>query len=298
LKRRDFVWSAAVAGAGLSVGFGRTAASDPSQAKPAQAKPMQEGYARNGQIYYQLHGDPKGVPLFLGFPIMASHEQIFGEAQAGVRNGFLERLTDRYRVLLVDYPNIGKTTTPSPAEFTIDRACADMLAAADAAGFGRFAWWGPTSNGVQFGLALAARSDRVSAFVGGGWPPLGAPYEKLLLNGQNQVSDPPQHALVILRDKSQYAQWVTYYESMTRWPEAKAVASIKCPRMIYFPAEYSGSGPGLTFMFADIVREHRAELEKMGWRVVELAGPVRDGRALFDPALVVPVGREFLDAVT
>lgn len=292
MQRRDFIRSTAIAGAGITIGFGRTAASD-----PAPAEPMQEGYAGSGRIYYQLHGNPKGKPLFIGFPLMASYGQIFGEDKASVRSGFLDQLTDRYRVLLVDYPNIGKTTTPVPSEFTIDRACTDMLAVADAAGFKRFAWWGPASNGVQIGMALASRSDRVSAFVGGGWPPLGAPYKDLLLNGQNQVSDPPAHAMVILRDKSQYAQWVTYYESMVRWPEAKAVASIKCPRMLYFPADYSGSGPGLTFPFAAINRERRAELEAMGWRVVELTGAVRDGRVLFDPAVVVPVAREFLDRV-
>jgi len=293
MKRREFIRDAALAGAGITLASGRGLAGD-----SPEAAPMREGYAGSGRIYYQVHGSDKGKPLFLGFPIMASYGQIFGEDKAAVRGGFLDRLTDRYRVLLVDYPNVGKTLTPAPAEFTIDRACTDMLAVADAAGFERFAWWGPASNGVQIGLALAARSKRVSAFVGGGWPPLGAPYDKLLLNGQNQVLNPPPHAMVLLRDKSQYAQWVTYYESMTHWPEAKAVASIECPRLLYFPPEYSGSGPGLTFMFADIVREHRVELEKAGWRIVELPGEVRDGRVLFDPSVVVPVAREFLDAVT
>ena len=35
---------------------------------------------------------------------MASHAEIFGAAGAAVLRGYLDRLSDRYRVLLVDYP--------------------------------------------------------------------------------------------------------------------------------------------------------------------------------------------------
>ena len=51
-------------------------------------------------VYYEICGD--GEPLFLGFPIMASHAEIFGRESGAVRDAYLEQLTDSYRVLLVD----------------------------------------------------------------------------------------------------------------------------------------------------------------------------------------------------
>src|SRR5262245_39437981 len=89
--------------------------------------PVKSGTTRHG-VYYEVHG--KGRPLFLGFPIMASHGAIFGEAQAAVQTAFLDGLTDRYEVLLVDYPNVGNTHVPLPHEMTISRVCDDMLSAA------------------------------------------------------------------------------------------------------------------------------------------------------------------------
>jgi hypothetical protein len=58
-------------------------------------------------IHYELHGE--GAPLFLGFPIFASHLEMFEGRQAGVLSGFLAQLTDRYRVLVADCTSIGRS---------------------------------------------------------------------------------------------------------------------------------------------------------------------------------------------
>ena len=52
------------------------------------------------EIYSEVHGD--GAPLLLGFPMMASQAEVFGEFGAATLTGYLDGLTDRYRVLLVD----------------------------------------------------------------------------------------------------------------------------------------------------------------------------------------------------
>ncbi|MGH8033695.1 MAG: hypothetical protein ACREO9_00610, partial [Lysobacterales bacterium] len=65
-------------------------------------------------VYYELHG--RGQPLFLSFPVMASHAEIFGKDGAAVLHGYLERLTDCYSVLLADYPSIGKSDSIPPEE--------------------------------------------------------------------------------------------------------------------------------------------------------------------------------------
>jgi pimeloyl-ACP methyl ester carboxylesterase len=243
-------------------------------------------------IHFEIHGD--GTPLLLGFPMMASHAEIFGEVGAALLRGYLERLTDRYRVLLVDYPSIGKSDSIPPGELTADRVCADLLAAADGAGFDRFAYWG-YSWGGGVGLQLASRTDRLSAVVVGGWSPLGGHYAEALAGARLQVSNPPQSAMVILRSPAQYAQWVSYLESIEGWPETDAVARIRCPRLVFFGANSLTDAGGIPIPIATTIRSRRAELERLGWRVCEI--PDRDFSVCFDPAAVVPVVREFLDAV-
>jgi len=61
--------------------------------------------------------------------------------------------------------------------FTVRRS--DILAVADAAGVDRFAWFGFSFGGVV-GLQLASRTNRLSALVCGGWPPLGGQYAETL----------------------------------------------------------------------------------------------------------------------
>lgn len=246
-------------------------------------------------VYYELHGSEHGVPLFLGFPIVASHVEVFGKESAATLRGFLGRLTDRYRVLLVDYPSIGKSPSIPPDELTADRVCADHLSVADAAGFHRFIWWG-YSWGGQVGLQLSSRTDRLSALVVGGWSPLGGPYAEILRASLVSVKNVPASAMVVLRQPEQYAQWVTYNQSVQDWPEAQAVARIQCPRMAYAGAEAEAESSGVDIPYKSRLCERRSELEAMGWRVELIAG--RGHHVGLEPEIVVPIVREFLDAVT
>ena len=244
-------------------------------------------------IYFEVHGD--GVPLLLGFPIMASHAEIFGESGGEVVRGYLDRLTDRYRVLLIDYPSIGKSGSIPPAEFTADRVCADLLAVAGAARFERFAYWGHSWGGAV-GLQLASRTDRLSALVCSGWPPLDGPYPEVLRGARLQVANPPAYAMAVLRDASQYAQWVTFNESVEHWPEAEAVARITCPRLVVAGSAGDSDAGGVDIPIATRIRARRADLEGLGWTVRLI--PDRDHSVCLDPAAVEPVVREFLDAVS
>ena len=243
-------------------------------------------------IHAEIHGN--GIPLLLGFPMMASHGEIFGAEGAAILRGYLDRLTDRYRVLLVDYPSIGKSDSIPAHQLTADRVCSDLLAAAAGAGFDRFAYWG-YSWGGGVGLQLASRTDRLSALVVGGWSPLGGHYAEALAGAHLQVSNPPQSAMVILRSPAQYAQWVSYFESIEGWPETDAVARTRCPRLVFFGADSLTDAGGIPIPIATTIRSRRAELDRLGWRVCEI--PDRDFSVCFDPAAVVPVVREFLDAV-
>ena len=243
-------------------------------------------------VHHEVQG--QGQPLLIGLPLMASFTQLFGAELQGVLDGYLNRLTDRYRVLRVDYPSIGGSRDIAPDALTADRVCADLLAVATAAGFDRFAYWG-YSWGAAAGLQLATRSKRLTALVLGGWPPLGAPYQGILQATRLKQPNPEPSSLKVLRSKEQYRQWETYYASMLDWPEAEAVARIGCPRMVHFGGDGDLVEAGIPIRIASLIREHRAALERQGWAVHEITG--QGHGVCMMPELVVPPVRTFLDAV-
>lgn len=245
-------------------------------------------------VFHALHGPPGGRPLLVTLPLMASFGEIFGREHEPVLHGYLDRLTDRYRVLLVDYPSIGRSRDIAPPALTADRVCSDLLGVARAAGFDRFAYWG-YSWGGNVGLQLAARTDRLSALVVGGWPALGAPYPALLAAARRKLPNPEPSSLVVLRSPAQYAQWVHYGESIAAWPEREAVARIGCPRLNVFGSDGDLVEAGIPVPIASCIRMHRGALEALGWRVHEIAG---HGHGLCMQAEVaVPPVRAFLDEV-
>jgi pimeloyl-ACP methyl ester carboxylesterase len=243
-------------------------------------------------VYYDVQG--QGPPVLIGLPLMASFTELFGSEMQPVLDGYLNRLTDRYRVLRVDYPSIGGSRDIAPQALTADRVCADLLAVASAAGFDRFAYWG-YSWGAAVGLQLAARTSRLSALVLGGWPPLGAPYAGILQATRLKQADPEPSSLKVLRSKDQYRQWETYYASMLNWPEAESVARMACPKMVFFGGEGDLVEAGIPIRIASLIREHRSALEQLGWVVHEVPG--QGHGVCMAPELVVPPVRSFLDQV-
>lgn len=280
VKRRKFIQQATLALGGLS-----------SNAQTTDTT-LQTGVVGTGRIYFEVHGQSQGRPLFLGFPFMASYAEIFGGRMASIKTEYLKGLTDRYRVLLVDYPTIGQSGVTPATELTADRVCADLLAVADNAGFRRFSYCGFLWGAVN-GLLLASRSRRVSALVCGSWPPLGAPYAEMLAGTRESAPNPPPRAMPVLRDKAQYAQWVTYYESLQGWPEAKAIARIKCPRLALYGSKAASVAGSIQLPLAETIRAHHGELEKLGWEISELKD--KDAGVMLEPAVVLPVLRAFLD---
>jgi pimeloyl-ACP methyl ester carboxylesterase len=248
-------------------------------------------------VAYALDGPEDGIPLMIGLPLMASHTAIFGAAAAAVLDAYLGALTDRYRVLRLDYPSIGASADIPPHELTADRVAADWLAVADAAGFDRFAYWG-YSWGAAAGLQLAARTDRLSALVIGGWPPLGAPVSSALRATRLKAPDPEPSSMVVLRSKAQYAQWGRYYESLAAGPgEAEIAAQLErtgLPRLLFFGGDGDLVEAGIPVPIASTCRRWRERLEAQGWRVIEFPGQGHGVTMRAD--LVVPAVRGFLDA--
>lgn len=215
----------------------------------------------------------------------------FGDPEQALLKGYLDRLTDRYRVVVMDYPklgpDIGQGEMVPAGELTADRVCADLLDVADAAGLDRFAWWG-YSMGAIMGLQLAARSDRVSALVCGGWPPLGGQYQDMLDFFRMLQSAP---GLPVKSD-----QYVTLFQSLVNWSGDEAIKGIACPKLAFCGSADQTEYPGGTYKIAPTMRERRQELEQLGWQVAEIPG--RNHDVVNDPGVVVPIVRRFLDPVT
>jgi hypothetical protein len=177
---------------------------------------------------------------------------------------FFEPLTGGYRVVTLSY-QIDDVSTP-------DEVCADMLAAADAAGVARFVWYGYSISAVV-GLQLATRTDRLTALICGGWPPLGAPYR-----------DMPKVSSTL------------FYRQLASWPERDAVSRIVCPRFAFAGDQDTIPTPEFTARLGPTLTEHRAELERMGWVVKLVAG--QDHQLGQRPELVMSLVREFLDGLS
>jgi hypothetical protein len=193
--------------------------------------------------------------------------------------GYFDALAEHYHVVVIDYP------PPNPSaeflqSFTADRVCADVLAVADAVGADRFAWFG-FSWGFVVGLQLAVRTNRLTALVGGGWPPLGGQYRETLAASESRGA------------RGETANYTTFYRSLRAWPERDAVASLQCPRMVFVGTEDEFVAEGRTITHAALIWEHREDLERLGWavRFVDGFGHELGGR----PDVVIPLVREFLD---
>ncbi len=197
--------------------------------------------------------------------------------------GYYDPLADRYRVVVIDDAFVTDNSPENIASFTADRVCADILAVADAAGVDRFAWCG-FSFGSVAGLQLASRTNRLSALVCGGWPPLGGQYAETLSYVEEEAA------------QGRITPAVTFYRSVQSWPEHDAVSKITCPRMAYAGTEDEFM-PNKTvkIRIGPLIAEHRAELERMGWTVQMIEG---FGHGLgARPDVVVPLLRRFLDPI-
>jgi dienelactone hydrolase len=197
-------------------------------------------------------------------------------------SGFYDQLADRYRVVVI--ADVATDNSPANvASFTADRLCADILAVADAAGVDRFAWFG-FSFGSVTGLQLASRTNRLSALVCGGWPPLGGQYAETLAYVEEEAA------------QGRVTPALTFYRSIRSWPEREDVSKITCPRMTFAgnKDEFT-AGKSQRIRIGPLIAEHRAELERMGWTVQMIDG---FGHGLgARPDVVMPILGRFLDPI-
>lgn len=235
----------------------------------------------------------------------------------------IDGLADAFRVVAFDYEG-HVLSTPKPDTLTPANVAADLLAVADAVDAARFAYYGYSWLALS-GLQLAIRTDRLSALVMGGYPPLGGPYAEMLrvttvtyeMSGQSpepeqteqseqqateQKKEPTEaydwDSVEVTMTEAQTRQFVTLYEELRGFDDQAAQASLSCPRLCFAGSadkiEYSERWGGVNVDIAGPIVNRRAELESLGWDVRVLDG--LDHTQAMQAPNVLPILRPWLES--
>jgi pimeloyl-ACP methyl ester carboxylesterase len=232
----------------------------------------------------------------------------------------IDGLSDAFRVVAFDHEG-HVLQVPKPDTLTPANVVADLLAVADAAGADRFAYYGYSWRAVN-GLQLAIRTDRLTALVMGGFPPLDGPYDQMLqvtkatygLAVANasaptaaEAASPPSteptdpdevdwSTVQVTLTEGQTRQFVTFYEGLQDFDDRAAQAQVSCPRLCFVGSAdeitYDERWGGVHVSMADPVISRRAELESLGWQVQILEG--LDHTQAMQTPHVLPILRPWL----
>lgn len=220
----------------------------------------------------------------------------------------LDGLADAFRVVAFDYES-HVLAHPKPDTLTPGNVAADFLAVADAVGAGRFAYYGYSWLALG-GLQLALRTDRLSALVMGGYPPLGGPYAEMLrvTEATYRMTLAPETAVPsgtgepgdwssveVGLSEEQARQFATLYRALRGFDDSRVTLS--CPRLAFAGSKdeirYDERWGGAHVSIAGPLLRNRAEIEARGWDVAVLDG--LDHAGAMQAANVLPILRPWLE---
>lgn len=225
-------------------------------------------------------------------------------ADPALGQALIKGLSDAFRVVAFDYE--GQCfRTPKPDTLTPANIVSDFLAVADAVEADRFAYYGYSWLAVV-GLQLAIQTDRLSALVMGGWPPLNGPYEEMLsvttaayeMAGAAQTSqgaDVDEWSTASL-SKDQTKQFMTLYQALQKFDDQAVQAQITCPRLCFVGSTdeilYGENWGNVFVSLASPIVRGQAQLTDLGWDVRVLDG--LDHMQAMQARQVVPLLRSWL----
>jgi pimeloyl-ACP methyl ester carboxylesterase len=230
-------------------------------------------------------------------------------------HSLIKGLSDAFRVVAFDYEG-QCLRLPKPDTLTPANAASDLLAVADAVGTDRFAYYGYSWLAL-IGLQLAIRTDRLSALIMGGFPPLGGPYPEMLrvttvahemaveaatktdegaADQQPAVEAGDWSSVQVTMSPDQTRQFVTLYQALQGFDDRAAQAHLTCPRLCFAGAadeiQYGPKWGDVLVSMAGPIRARRAELKSLGWEVRVLDG--LDHLQAMQAKQVVPILRSWL----
>jgi pimeloyl-ACP methyl ester carboxylesterase len=216
-------------------------------------------------------------------------------ADPALGHSLIVGLRDVFRVVAFDYEG-HLQRAPQPDSLTPANAVSDLLTIADAAGAERFAYYGYSWLAL-IGLQLAIRTDRLTALVMGGWPPLNGPYAAMLrvtmtahemavaavaktdkgaVDQQPAIESGDWSNVQVTSSPDQTRQFVTLYQALQGFDDHVAQGHITCPRLCFVGSEdeiqYGPKWGDVLISIAGPIIAGRAELESLGWEVRVLEG--------------------------
>lgn len=222
----------------------------------------------------------------------------------------IQGLSDEFQVVAFDYEG-HVLKVPKPDTLTPANIANDLLAVVGAAGANQFAYYGYSWLALS-GLQLAIRTDRLTALIMGGFPPIGGPYLEMLqvtmathemAMAPRQTPKPPQpsdetdwSSVEVTMTEPQTRQFVTLYRALQGFDDRAAQAKITCPRLCFVGSadeiEYGERWGNVHVSIAGPVVKRQAELEALGWDVRILDG--LDHTQAMQASNVLPILRPWL----
>jgi len=216
-------------------------------------------------------------------------------ADPALGHALIKGLSDAFRVVAFDYEGQCQRR-PKPETLTPANVARDLLAVADAVGADRFAYYGYSWLAL-IGLQLAMRTDRLSALIMGGFPPLSGPYAAMLrvttvahemavkaaaqtdegaANQQPAIEAGDWSSVQVTVSPDQTRQFVTLYQALQGFDDRTAQAHITCPRLCFAGSadeiQYGPQWGDVLVSIAGPIIAERAELKRLGWEVRVLEG--------------------------
>ncbi len=236
-------------------------------------------------------------------------------ADPALGHSLITGLSDIFRVVTFDYEG-QCLRLPKPNTLTPDNVANDLLAVADAVAANRFAYYGYSWLAL-IGLQLAIRTDRLSALVMGGFPPLDGPYAAMLrvttaahemalkaatqtdeeATAQQSAIEPGDWSSVqVTTPPDQTQQFVTLYQALQGFDDRAAQTYISCPRLCFAGSadeiQYGPQWGDVLVSIAGPIRAGQDDLERLGWEVRLLDG--LDHLQAMQAKQVVPILRSWL----
>ncbi|MGN9787823.1 alpha/beta fold hydrolase [Nonomuraea sp. ZG12] len=244
-------------------------------------------------------------------------------ADPALGRSLIDGLSGQLRVAAFDYEG-HVLAEPKPGTLTPANLAADLLAVADAVGAERFAYYGYSWLGLG-GLQLAIRTDRLSALVMGGFPPIDGPYEEMLRvtaathamataptatatgggdggakadAGWGDSGEIDWSSVEMTMSPAQTQQFLTLYEALRDFDDVAAQPRVTCPRLCVAGSadqiDYEERWGGVRVDIGGPLVRRRAELERLGWDVAVLDG--LDHMRAMQAEHVLPILRPWLAA--
>ncbi|MDP9904284.1 alpha/beta hydrolase [Arthrobacter bambusae] len=241
-----------------------------------------------------IHGNGRALMVparFAPYPPEEAETMRRWGADPDLGPNLVNGLARSHRVIVADYES-HRMAHPAPDTLTPRNVTADLLAIADAADAGSFAYYGYSWLALC-GLQLAIRTDRLWALVMGGFPPLDGPYESMLAVTRAAHSMSTQSADVVpsptadvepgdwdsvpvQTNKAQTRQFVTLYEALQDFDDSAAEVQPGLPRLAFAGSDdlidYGPAWGNVHVKIGEPLTTHKQELIDSGWDVQVLPG--------------------------